>query len=286
MLKDKLLVAYNLDEVADSLEDAVQFLRLHNINFAEIRTINGKNIANLSFEETKILKRVMNANNLSISAIASPLFKWYPSSTQLKKRVGKHSFGMNVFFSRQEKKEMIERIIKQACILETKNIRIFSALKTDVAEKTMPSEESELLKYALHVAFQNNVHLLIENEPACYISRFNDYVGILSSGEYPGLRAWFDVANVYNEGEAITHSKISTIAPYIDYIHLKDPIKPRVNKCKPLGQGYIDYENVFNILEQNIFNSAYVSIETHSIDNKFKYSEESLSYLYEILNLR
>ncbi len=181
MLKDKLTITYNLDEVADSLQDGIRFLKEHNIDSAEVRTIDGKNIATLTLAETKTLKETLTESGLSVSAIASPLFKWYASD--IKSESDADLFGMNPFLSRKEKKEMIEKIIDQARILDTKKIRIFSGLKPDTGNHALPQEESELIKYALEVAKQKGVQLMLENEPVCYISKLEDYINIFSSGE-------------------------------------------------------------------------------------------------------
>lgn len=201
MLKDKITITYNLDEVADSLGDGIKFLKEHNIDSAEIRTINGKNIAKLTFEETQELKKTLNSNRLIVSAIASPLFKWYSGNIVSKSEVD--LFGVSPSLSREDKEVMIRKIIDQACILGTDKIRIFSGLKPDKERCDLPDEESELLVYALQMAKEKGVQLMLENEPACYISKLEDYIGMFTSGKYEGLRAWFDIANVYEEGESI-----------------------------------------------------------------------------------
>lgn len=284
MLKDKLTITYNLDEVADSLQDGIKFLKEHDIDSAEVRTIDGKNIAKLTLEETKILKETLAENGLSVSAIASPLFKWYAGD--VKSESDADLFGMSPFLSREEKEEMIQKMIEQACILGTKKIRIFSGLKPDSGSYKLPQEESELIKYALDVAKHKDIQLMLENEPVCYISKLEDYINTFSSGEYDGLRAWFDIANVYEEGERITNSDLKALAPYVDYLHVKDPVGFKIHKYKPLGQGYINYKRVFDMLEQYISNPLHLSIETHVKDDKWNASDVSLTYLHKLLNTK
>lgn len=284
MLKDKLTITYNLDEIADSLQDGIRFLKEHNIDSAEVRTIDGKNIAKLTLEETKILKETLTENGLSVSAIASPLFKWYAGD--VKSESDADLFGMSPFLSRNEKEEMIEKIIEQACILDTKKIRIFSGLKPDSGNYSLPQEESELLRYALELAKQKGVQLMLENEPVCYISKLEDYIDVFLSGEFEGLRAWFDVANVYEEGERITNFDLKALTPFIDYLHVKDPEGFKIHKYKPLGQGYINYKRIFDMLEENIFNPLHLSIETHVKDDKWNASDVSLAYLHKLLNTK
>lgn len=284
MLKDKLTITYNLDEVADSLRDGIKFLKEHDINSAEIRTIDGKNIAKLTLEETIKLKETLTENAISVSAIASPLFKWYAGSMVVNS--GADLFGMNPFLSQEEKKEMIQKIVEQACILDTNKVRIFSGLKPDPGNHPLPQEESELIKYALDVASLKGVQLMLENEPVCYISKLEDYIKMFSSGEYVGLRAWFDVANIYEEGQRISSADLKALSPYIDYLHVKDPEGFKLHNYKPLGQGYINYKRIFDMLEQTISNPLHLSIETHVKNDKWNASDISLTYLYKLLDVK
>ncbi|MEI7777572.1 MAG: Gfo/Idh/MocA family oxidoreductase [bacterium] len=282
MLKDKLTITYNIDEVADSLEESIYFFKEHQIDSVEIRTIDGKNIAKLTLEETRKLKLKLNSNGLTISAIASPLFKWYSEDSTSESSAD--LFGMNPYLSRKEKEEMIQKIIEQACILETKKIRIFSGLKSNPKDHALPDAESELLIYALRIAKEKGVHLMLENEPVCYVSKLKDYIDMFISGKYEGLRSWFDIANVYEEGETISYSDIETLAPFMDYLHVKDPVAQKTHKYNPLGQGYLNYKRIFDLLERAIINHLYISIETHVKENKWNASHDSLQYLYRLLN--
>lgn len=282
MLKDKLTITYNLDEVADSLGEGVRFLKEHGIDSAEVRTINNKNIAKLTLEETVELKNTLRAHGLTVSAIASPLFKWYSENQVNESKAD--LFGMNPCLSKKEKKILIQKIIDQAEILETTKVRVFSGLKLNPKDHTLPDEESELLIYALKIATERGVQLLLENEPVCHISKIEDYIDMFTSGKYTGLRAWLDIANIYEEGETLSRSHLKILAPFIDYLHIKDPIAPNAHKYVSLGEGYINYKKIFDSFEEVIKNSLHLSIETHVKDNKSIASHTSLCYLHKLLD--
>jgi UDP-N-acetyl-2-amino-2-deoxyglucuronate dehydrogenase len=282
MLKDIVKITYNLDEVAESLEEGIRFLKEHDLDSAEIRTIDGKNIAKLSLKETKELKHTLDANGLKVSAIASPLFKWYadvPSGAQ-----SADLFGMSPHLSRKEKEEMIAKVLEQAVILGTERIRIFSGLKSGDGFEDLLEEDSELMSFALRIAKDKGVRLLLENEPVCHISRLDEYIKIFTSGKYEGLRAWFDIANVYEEGESVLPEHLRILAPYIDYLHVKDPIAPKAHQYTPLGDGYINYKRIFTLLESFIQNPLVISIETHVKTDKGAASSKSLDYLRNLLS--
>jgi predicted dehydrogenase len=190
---------------------------------------------------------------------------------------------MSPYLSRGEKEAMIRKVIEQARILETTRIRIFSGLKPDKEEHTLPGEESELIEYALQIAKGKGVQLMLENEPVCYISKLEDYIGMFTSGKYEGLRAWFDIANVYEEGERLSRIDLEKLAPYVDYLHIKDPIVPNEHKYTSLGKGYINYKRIFDVLEEVIKSPVHLSIETHVKDDKWNASHASLDYLHTLL---
>ncbi len=284
MLKEKLTITYNLDEVADSLDEGIRFLIEHDISSAEIRTIDGNNIANLTLEETELLRKKLNTHGITISAIASPLFKWYPQGVTNDSKAD--LFGMSPFLSIEKKQEMIKKVISQAVILKTQRIRIFSGLKEDQMSQGLPQEESDLILYALEVAKENGVQLMLENEPVCHVSRLEDYINIFTSGKYPGLRAWFDIANVYEEGQLVTMDSLKALEPYIDYIHVKDPIAFQAHEYTILGQGYINYKRIFSALNEIITSPLHLSIETHVKTDKWNASHNSLLYLHDLINTK
>lgn len=281
MLKDIITIAYNPDQISDSFEEGIQFIKKNKLAFVEIRNINGKNIVNLTLDETIEIKKTLLENGVSVSAIASPLFKWYPANSISKN--DPDLFGVNPHLDRTEKKAMINKIIKQAIILGTKKIRIFSALKPDNAPKELPEEESELLKYALSLAKENGIALLLENEPVCFVSMQKDYIKMITSGEYIGLRAWFDIANVYENKEVISAEDLEKLMPFIDYIHFKDPVANTLHTYTTLGKGALDYQKVIKILSGVLKHPAHASIETHVKADKWTVSNDSLVYLRELL---
>ncbi|MFN7161182.1 MAG: Gfo/Idh/MocA family oxidoreductase [Candidatus Gracilibacteria bacterium] len=284
MLKDILHITFNLDEIADTVSEGIRFLKEHGLHSAEIRTIDGRNIAKLSLEETLSLKKILSENSISVAAIASPLFKWYSGSPQTEQKVD--LFGMSPYLSIDEKKEMIVKIIEQAIILETKNIRIFSGLKSTEEYEPLPEEESELLLFALKIAKEKDVILMLENEPVCYISRLDDYISMFTSGKYEGLQSWFDIANIYQEGELITAEDLEILIPFVKYLHIKDPIGSKMHKYVPLGKGYINYKRIFDILEKLITEPVALSIETHVKNDKWNASSESFYYLKRLLSTK
>lgn len=277
----KLLLSMNLDEVADNFPDALEFVAENNVEFVELRTINGKNLALMSLEETEIVANTIRNSGKTVSAIASPLFKWYTN-----KNIDStyDSFGFDPNLNLQAKKRIIKHVIKQAQILDTKRIRIFSGLRESADDKVISHEDRDLLEYALKLAQKAGVLLLLENEPACKIATFKDYLEILLDFQDQGLMAWVDIANFYEIGEAVSQDMLQQLSKFTEYIHVKDPVGIQQHKYVPVGEGYINYKKIVPALIDVLSKETFYSIETHVKDRKTEASEISIKNFRAILS--
>lgn len=279
--KGKLKLSMNLDEVADNFSDALKFVIKNEVNFVELRTINGKNLALLSLDETKVIAKSIREYGITVSAIASPLFKWYTKNSV---QTSYDGFGFNPNLNLQAKKSLIVHVIKQAKILGTNKIRIFSGLRESENDNAMNQEDRKLLEYGLKLAQSEGVFLLLENEPACRIATFKDYLETLIYFKNKGLMSWMDIANFYEIGEAISSEMFEQLSGFIKYVHIKDPKGISQHHYLPVGEGYINYKRITPELINNLASETFYSIETHVKDRKNEASEISIKNFRTILN--
>ena len=101
------------DEYATLFEEQLRGLSAFGIEHVELRHLNGKNIADLSVDEVKEAKRMLDASNIRVSAIGSPLGK-----IKLDGDMDAHM-------------ETARRIFSFANILRTNHVRIFSFYAPD-----------------------------------------------------------------------------------------------------------------------------------------------------------
>lgn len=278
----RLRESINLDEVANNFSDGLNFIVRNNVPSVEIRTVNGKNILYLSVEETKVVAHAIKKHGKKVSAIASPLFKWYAKGD--KSTVEFDNFGVDPNIDETVKKKYIIGIINQAQILGTTRVRVFSGLRTKNSDRIMEQGEIELMHYALEKAREKDIKLLLENEPACVIANSDDYVGTLKYFQKDGLLAWVDIANFYEIGKQVNKRMLEQLSPFIEYIHIKDPIGVRKHSYVPVGNGYINYKRIFSDLVDVLNKPTYFSIETHVKIKKAEASRKSLSYIRSIIS--
>ncbi|RGP43748.1 hypothetical protein BTW32_29480 [Bacillus thuringiensis] len=255
-----------------------------NLHTCELRMINGKNISLMNKEEIINLSKRLVSEGITPVSIASPIFKWNVCNSR---EVIRHdNFGVDALLSLAAKEELINNTLEYADILSVDKIRIFSYLGNLV------NPFSNLLNNRLfQKIMKSNSTFLIENEPVCTIytkEHLESFANIIADNHMPNIKIWLDIANLIQIGEDIDEPFIEKIAPYIEYIHIKDFIyNEAAIKYVPVGEGIIDYKKIISILNTHIPDQqdVTISIETHASTEaeKYTYSKQSIIALRKII---
>ena len=72
---NKLILSAFADEYADSLKEQCEALDKFDIEYIELRGVNGKNISVFTESEVKETKKILDDFNIKVSSIGSPLGK-------------------------------------------------------------------------------------------------------------------------------------------------------------------------------------------------------------------
>ena len=186
------------DEIHESMDkqiDALQKLGIHSI---EVRGVDGRNISTLTLEETQTLYEKLSANGISVSAIGSPLGK----------------ISLNDPF--EPHLTLFDHVIKQARILKTSYVRIFSFYDANHRREEVLSRLETFLRHT-----PAGITLLHENEKGIYGDTAERCLDILSYFEGTPMLATFDPANLIQVGEDVPRA-FEMLKPYIAYMHVKD----------------------------------------------------------------
>lgn len=279
-MKNKLKITTLNDEISDDLNETIEFLKLHKIKCVELRTIHKKNLIDYSLDEVKSIRELLSRSGISVSAFASPLFKWYPDNTteELPEKVD--TFGFNPRLSLTEKQNYIVKAIAVAKTLGTRHIRIFSSLKTRSTKYSFVSDP--LFDFALNEAQKEGVMLLLENEPPCYINGMNDIKLLAKKFTHKNFKIWFDVANFYKIREQVFLKDLEELKDSIEYFHLKD--FDEKGSYVALGEGVINYKRIISDIKK-VFGDKNISlsIETHVHSDPKDATEKSLQILDNLL---
>jgi sugar phosphate isomerase/epimerase len=250
------------DEISPVLTEALDWIRAEGLRYAEIRMVDGKNVAALDDDEVDRVRSEAEARGISISGVASPLFKCALDplrEVETGDRFGQAEESVEAHF------EKLARVLDVAERLGTRFIRIFSFWRERFPE-LYSDEIAAHLSRAAAMAEARGLTLLLENERSCnggYAAEVAAYVKAVGS---KGLRALWDPGN---EAQSPTWSfprDYETVRDALAHVHIKDSYIDASGKphCVPVGQGCVPYAEQIRLLEADGYRGLYI-IETHYV---------------------
>lgn len=214
-MKDIKLCAF-ADEASNDLYGQIEALKRNEISLLEIRGVDGKNIKDIPHTRVKEIAKILKDNGISTWSIGSPVGKYDP----------------NADFDSQL--ESFKHLCQSAHILGANRIRMFSFF----------SKDKDLVFKRLE-AFCNEVPddiiLCHENEKGIFGDNAKDCEQIHKA--FPKIRAVFDPAN-FIQCDVNTKEAWSILAPYVDYMHIKDAVASK--QVVPAGMGIGNLEYLIN----------------------------------------
>src|SRR5579875_2394669 len=130
----KIPICAITDEFSPNLAEAIPVMKEIGMTAAELRVVGGKNILDLSEDELKGAKDALDAADLKVISIASPLLKCVlPDSPALDRR-----FEHDVFASKhtfEDQPRLAERAFEIAQFFGARIIRVFSYWRTVSPER-------------------------------------------------------------------------------------------------------------------------------------------------------
>ncbi|WP_327359608.1 sugar phosphate isomerase/epimerase family protein [Streptomyces sp. NBC_01304] len=239
----------------------------------EIRSAYGANALLLADEQLLHIRELADERELTVAALASPLWKWCRPEAATGQV---DSFGFPTRVPASERTQWIDRALHVAQLLGTERVRIFSHLKVEHGPQDALLGD-RLLTYALDQADRANVRLLLENEPVCTIATAHPLLEVLR--RHDRLRLWLDLGNLHEVGQADAGT-VAELAPYVDYVHIKDFI-PGHEGWKDFvaaGAGHVPYSRLLPVLEQVRPGLPY-ALETHVRDDPAAALREGAAFL-------
>lgn len=232
------------DEIDPKLDKQIQVIQKHGIGYIELRSIEGKNVSEFTLDYAKETKKVLDASNIKISAIGSPIGK-----IQIDDDFDKHL-------------DLLKHVLEIAGIFETQYIRLFSFYLPKGSDfDRYQNEVIEKMGKMAETAKDYPITLLHENEKDIYGDIARRCYDILSAINSPKLRATFDPANFVQCGEKTYPEAYTLLKDYVEYIHIKDALY-KDNSVVPAGQGDGCVKEIIDALKEDGF-SGFLSLEPH-----------------------
>lgn len=231
------------DEISEKIDVQFEVLNKLGIKHFEPRGVDGVNISALSDEERVVLKEKMTQYGIEVSSIGSPIGKI------------KLSDDFEAHF------EMFKRVVDTAIFLDAKYIRMFSFYH-DGGDEWTDSERNEVfekLTKMIDYAKEHNIVLLHENEKDVYGDTADRCLDLMENLSCENFRAVFDPANFVQCGQD-TKKAYDALAPYIEYMHIKDADSD--NRVVPAGFGLGNVPYILKDLYENGYD-GFLSLEPH-----------------------
>ena len=241
-MKSKFTLSGFADEIDPVLDVQIESFKKLGIEYIEMRGVNGKNIVQVSCEEAKAIKKVLDENGMKVSAIGSPIGK------------------ISILDDFDEELVRFKHILELSQILKVKYIRMFS-FYTPKGEEKEQYFETILARWKqyLEVAEDYDVVLLHENEKGIYGDNAKRCKQLIEALHHPKVGVTFDPANFVQVQQDVGEA-YAELAPYITYMHIKDANSTGENV--PAGEGMGQLREVLQVLEERGY-TGFLSLEPH-----------------------
>lgn len=267
------------DEYSKSFDEQLAGMNLLGIGYIELRSLDGKNVSELSVNEARELKKRLEEKKIKISAIGSPL--------------GKIRLDGDI----KEHMEKAERIFEIANIMETSFVRVFSFYAPDGKDIhdcrdevfcAMDDMLSRSKKYGVTLCHENEAKIYGDTPEYCreLLDAF--------SGE---LKCVFDMGNFVLEGVAPYPENYELLKKDIAYFHIKDalfagaivPPSKGEARIKDILEAHRNYanEDFFVSLEPHLQTfSGLNALKGRDFDNPYKYEDCKTAFIDAAKKLR
>jgi sugar phosphate isomerase/epimerase len=202
------------DEADGRISEQIKAMTENGVSYLEIRGVDGENIADISMDKAKEVRKYLEAAGLSVWSLGSPYGKTgiYEAFAP---HLDKFKYGLEL-----------------AATLGAKHIRLFSFYIPSGEHSKHEEKVINQLQQFVDAAKGYDVVLCHENEKGI----FGDIASRceIIHKAVPELKAVFDPANFVQCGQD-TIEAWKLLSPYVEYMHIKDALAD--GSVTPAGKG-------------------------------------------------
>lgn len=260
------------DEYSPEFDKQLEYLKENNIEYIELRFLDGKNIADLTENEVWDVKKKLEDAGIKVSAIGSPLGK------------------INLDDDFPAHLEKCKNVFKTARILGAENIRMFSFyLPEGKTREECRDEVISKLEKMVDLAETYGVTLCHENEAKIY-GESPEYCHDILSHFGGRLKCVFDMGNFVLDGYKPFPDGYELLKNYIEYFHIKDSLY--AGAIVPPGLGEASIPEILGDVKNSFDRDVLVTLEPHletfsglnqlvgkSFDNPYKFESAESAFI-------
>ena len=240
----KFILSAFADEIDMDLQTQMDVLAEHNIEYIEMRGVNGKCVVDYSLDEVKEIKKQLDERGFKISAVGSPLGK------------------INITDDFKPHLDLFKHTMEVAEILETDYIRMFSFFipEGDSPEKYRDQVMKRWQSF-IDEAEGSGLILLHKNEKDIYGDTAERCLDLLETMDSENFKAIFDPAN-FVQCDVVTYpDAFNLLKEQIEYLHIKDAVFSD-HSVVPSGYGDGKIKEILQELNKND-RQYFLSLEPH-----------------------
>lgn len=238
------------DEISPDLDAQIAALQAENIHYLDLRGVWDINVLDLDDEQVAQIKRRLDARNIHVAAIASPIGK------------------ISIETPFEQQIQRFERAIWLAQFFQTPYVRIFSFYPPDKAQNatadhaTWRDEVIARLRIFTDRAASAGITLVHENDGGTYGESIAHCVDVLQSVADPHLRAVFDPANFIQCHQEPYPNAYEQLHSWLGYVHVKDALAD--GKVVAAGEGVARWPDLLSRLYADGYD-GFFALEPHLI---------------------
>lgn len=230
------------DEHSSDLAGQIAALQSFDLPHIELRFVDGKNVADLTAQEAKYVKQMLDAGGIRVSAVGSPLGK------------------INLADDFAAHLEKARQVFETAAILQTDKIRMFSFyLHAGKDRSQCRGEVVDKLGTMLDLADTFGMRLCHENEGEIYGESPAQCLDLMKT--FDGrLGCVFDMGNFVFKGYDPLQG-YELLKSYISYFHIKDALA--AGAIVPAGCGEACIGQILHAYRNEFQKDVLLTIEPH-----------------------
>jgi len=238
------------DEVSQELDRAIRLAVEYKLDGVELRSVWGTGVQKLSRNQVKRAREALEAHDLKVAAIASPVFKCELGNAQ----------------EHRDHLDYLRHCIEVGRELGTNIIRLFAFWKRGPSDPVWEQIKREFSP-AIPIAEGEGAVLGIENEASTYLATAAEVKRFLSEIDSPVVKAVWDPCNeIFAEDGILPYpDAYELVKPWVVHVHIKDAKRDSATgepAVTPLGEGVIDWRGQLESLLREGY-QGYASLETH-----------------------
>ena len=203
------------DEASGQVDGQIAAMRRNGLDGLEIRGVDGQNIAEISLDKAREVRRKMDDAGLAVWSMGSP--------------IGKIPIESDAFAAHLDQ---LRHVLDLAAVLGAKNLRMFSFYVPEGRQAAFRGKVIDQVGQMLAAAEGSGITLCHENEKGIYGDMADRCADLLNV--FPGMAGIFDPANFVQCGQD-TLAAWALLKDRIRYLHIKDALPD--GRVVPSGHG-------------------------------------------------